>query len=162
MLKKLFAVTVLCLTNSGVVSADPLPEGAKRLSAPSIQKIYADKTAVWSKSTAYFAADGSVKGIFQGDGGKTLYWGKWSIKGNEICMVVQGYDTSSKETFSGSTDCWKWWVDAEGKPVTLWSVHYDKSKADVNNGYYRSEIDSLEKGDKVSRKFDPLYAKIKS
>lgn len=138
--------------------ADPLPEGAKPMSSEQVRAIYSGHWASWSQSKAAFLADGTVKGQYNSG----IWWGKWSVKKNELCTTgLQGYDKINKKSWSGNGDCWKWWVDSDGKPVTLWSKHYDGSKVDLKDGYYNDEIGKIKKGDKVSAGFDKVYAKLK-
>jgi len=151
----------LLALGTGVASADPLPGDAKPLSAKSIQKIYAGSTAHWSTSTAYFAPDGTIKATYGKGAKQGIFWGKWQVKGNEICMSgLTGIGPGDTETWTNGGDCWKWWVDGAKKPVTLWSRHYDGTEPDLIDGYYGSELGKIKRGDKVSKTFDKLYAKM--
>ncbi len=147
------AALVLCAAS--VAWADALPDGAKPISAKWLAKYYAGKSADWDSSKAYFAPDGTVKGINTSDGGKSIFWGKWSAKGNEVCMVNSWKNLSSGKTGSGSTDCWKWYAAADGTLWQLWSVHYDGTKPGKDD-YYAGEDKKLRKGDIVSKTFDKL------
>jgi hypothetical protein len=126
--------------------ADKLPKDATPLSSDEITKLYAGKTAVWSKSNAYFSPDGTIKLVFGKPRIEAALKGKWNVSGNEICMV----NTSA----SGKvyTDCWKWW--RSGKDLyTLLSRSYTGERPDEINGYYKSEIAGLKKGDLVSKAY---------
>lgn len=135
--------------------ADPLPETAKPIGAASLKKFYSGSSTNWDTSKAYFAPDGTVKGINTGNG-TSIYWGKWTVKGNEVCMVNSWRNLGTGESGGGATDCWKWYVDADGTYWTLWSVHYDGSKPKADD-YYKGEADKIRRGDTVSKKFDKLY-----
>lgn len=156
MLTKLLA-TALMLSFAGTAFAEPLPKDAKPLSAAQVTKLYSGNSTNWKTSGAYFAADGTIKGRYSSG----IYWGRWVVKKNEICMEdVQGYDTKSKEAWDGIGDCWKWWADGKGKTITLWSRRFNGEKPDLANDHYRGEADKIQKGDKVSKVFDKAYAKI--
>lgn len=156
------SVFLLCLSvGAGGAAADPLPAGAQPLSAKAIQKLYAGNTTDWKTSMAYFAPDGTVKALW-GEGSKRgVFWGKWQVKGNEICMgPLTGIGPGDAEPWTSGGDCWKWWLDADKKPIILWSKHYDGTAPDLEDGYYRDEIGKIKKGDKVTKTFDKLYAKL--
>ena len=142
--------------------ADELPKGSTPMTPDEVAQMYVGKTANWTKSTAYFGADGTVKGLYKTDTSHGIFWGKWQIKGNELCNVgMQGYDATHGDPWEGKGDCWKWWTDPKGKPVILWSKHYDGTKPDTTHDYYRDEVKKLKKGDKVSRGFDKIYKQMK-
>lgn len=54
-------------------------------------------------------------------------------------------------------DCWTWFKGADGRPWTLWSVHFDGTPPDTRNGYYQDEIGKMRRGDGVSALFDRLW-----
>lgn len=135
-------------------AADPLPEGAKPIGPASLTKLYSGRTLDWDTSMAYFAPDGTVKGI-NTQTGDSIFWGNWTVKGNEVCMVNNWKSLGTGETGSGATDCWKWWVAGEKEYWTLWSVRYDGSQPPADD-YYDGELKKFRKGDAVSRKFDRL------
>lgn len=133
-------------------NAEPLPEGAKPIAATSLTALYSGSTANWGNSKAYFAPDGTVKGVSTPEtGGKRAYQGNWSAKGNEVCMKVKVLGTD----WEPSTDCWKWYLGAENELWTLWSVHYDKTKP-TKDDYYTDEKNKLSRGDLVSKAFAKL------
>lgn len=67
--------------------ADPLPNGARPLGAKALHKLYSGTTLNWKTSRAWFAPDGTLKGVAgKGKLGETLFWGTWTVKGNEVCM----------------------------------------------------------------------------
>jgi hypothetical protein len=152
-MKHFFLATAVSIFATTAI-ADPLPKDAKPVAAKSLIKIYAGKTADWSTSKAFFAADGTIKGINTSNG-TSIYWGKWTAKGNEVCMVNSWKDTGTGKTGDGAKDCWKWWQAADGTLWQLWSVHYDGSKPSKTD-YYTGEEANLKKGDLVSKKFDKL------
>jgi hypothetical protein len=133
-------------TFSTTALADKLPKDAKPLSSQEIATIYSGKSSDWKMSSAYFAPDGSLKGYLGKPKVKTTFKGKWTVTDNEICM-----DFTTQDGFS-STDCWKYW--RSGKDIlTLWSRHFDGSKVDDVNGYYKNEVAKLKNGDLVSAKY---------
>lgn len=132
--------------------AEPLPKDAKPIAAKSLMSFYSGSTANWGNSMAYFAPDGTVKGVSTPKtGGKRAYQGNWGAKGNEVCMKVKVLGTD----WEPSTDCWKWYLGAENELWTLWSVHFDKTKP-TKNDYYTGEKDKLSRGDHVSKAFAKL------
>jgi len=132
--------------------AEPLPKDAKPIAAKSLSALYSGNTAKWDNSTAFFAPDGTVKGIFTEENGtRRAYQGEWRTKGNEVCMTVKVLKTD----WDASTDCWKWYLGADKQIWTLWSVHYDKTKP-TKNDYYTSEKDNISRGDSVSKAFAKL------
>ncbi len=140
----------VCLATTAF--ADPLPKDAKPIAAKSLSALYGGSTAKWGNSTAYFAPDGTVRGIFTEDNGtRRAYQGGWQAKGNEVCMTVKVLKTD----WDASTDCWKWYLGGDGTLWTLWSVHYDKTKP-TKNDYYTDEKSKLSRGDKVSKSFAKL------
>ena len=141
----LAAAVILCMASLPTL-ADPLPKTAKPINSDEITKLYSGKTTDWKISSAYFAPDGTVKGYLGKPVVKTTFKGTWKVTGNEICMEF------STPKDSGLSDCWKYWRN--GKDViTLWSRHYDGSKADEANGYYKNEVAKLKAGDLVSAKY---------
>jgi hypothetical protein len=148
------AIATLIACTATLATADPLPPDARPVSGKSLAKIYAGRTAEWSESKAYFAPDGSLKGIHTG-GGTTLFWGKWTVKGNEVCMQNSYRNLQTGKTGSGLRDCWAWWQAADGTLWQLWTVRYDNSKPPKDD-YYTGEEKKLKKGDLVSKKFDRL------
>lgn len=135
-------------------TADALPEDAKPVSAASISKLYSGNSTDWKESMAYFAPDGTIKGVHTGNG-NAIYWGTWRVKGNEICMTNDWKNVDTGESGGGLTDCWKWYVDGAGKPWQLHSVRFDGSKPGADD-YYTDEIKKIRKGDIVSKKHDQL------
>jgi hypothetical protein len=136
--------------------ADKLPKGAVPLTPKEIKAVYSDHSADWSaKNKALFAADGSVKGI----SGDSFFFGKYTIKGNQICMQVQA--TNSKTKVSDGkiySDCWEW--NKVGKTYwTLYSKSYDNKPVDRVKGWSKSEIKKLKKGDLVSAKYGAMGGK---
>ncbi len=136
--------------------ADPLPRDAQPLGTGSVAGIYAGTTVDWGKSRALFTKDGKVKGISTRNG-TTLFWGSWSVAGNEICMRNEWRNVTTGEAGTVPEDCWKWYVDSQGEPWTLWSRHFDKTPADTKNGYYKGEAAKMRRGDGVSAEFDKLF-----
>lgn len=137
-------------------TADPLPKGARPMSQKALFKLYAGTTTDWNTSSAYFAPDGTVKGLAGKKRlGDTLYWGSWTVTGNEVCMNVQYRNRTNGDT-GASSDCWKWFLDGDKKPWTLWSRHYDGSEPDLANGYYDGELAKMSRGDRISARFDKL------
>ena len=137
--------------------ADPLPKGARPLSEKALAKMYAGTTLNWTTSRAYFAPDGSLKGIAGKNRlGDTLFWGRWTVKGNEVCMSGPFRNRTTGKTGT-TTDCWKWFLGPDRQPWTLWSVHYDGSAPDLAEGYSREEITRMRRGDGVSATFDRLW-----
>lgn len=139
---------------AGAAAADPLPADAKPLAAESLAAFYAGKTADWKTSKAYFAPDGTLKGI-NTENGASIYWGKWTVKGNEVCMVNDWRNTQTGDSGGPATDCWKWYVDGSGTFWQLWSVRYTGQKP-PRDDYYTGEEKKFRKGDKVSKQFDKL------
>lgn len=135
-------------------AAGPLPRGAQPYTAVELERLYAGQTAVWDHSLAFFAPDHRIKGIFRG---RIIYWGHWSVKGNEICMVNQGYDPARHARFQVQPDCWKWWHDGK-RAITLYSRPFDGSLPDLQDGYYLDEVEALKPGDLVSPRFDVIRA----
>lgn len=137
--------------------ADPLPNGARPLGAKALHKLYSGTTLNWETSRAWFAPDGTLKGVAgKGRLGETLFWGTWTVKGNEVCMSgpFRNRITGKEGQFR---DCWTWYMGADGKPWTLWSVHFDGTPPDTRNGYYQDEIGRMRRGDGVSALFDKLW-----
>lgn len=146
----------LCLLAAPAL-ADPLPKDATPFIQAKVSALYAGHAAVRPHSMAVFTPDHAVKGIYNG---KTLFWGSWTVKANEVCMMNQGVDPDTKEHFKVPPDCWTWWHGADGAAITLYSRHWDGTKPDLKDGYYDDEIGNLKPGDKVSAKFDPAWAKV--
>lgn len=139
-----------CLATAAL--AGPLPKDAKPIAAKSLSAFYSGNTAKWGNSTAFFAPDGAVKGIYTEENGtRRAYQGEWRTKGNEVCMTVKVLNTD----WEPSTDCWKWYLGSDQQIWTLWSVHYDKTKP-TKNDYYTGEKDKLSRGDQVSKAFAKL------
>jgi hypothetical protein len=137
--------------------ADKLPKSAKPLTAEEITAMYAGHTAKWKGSNAWFAPDKSIKGLFGKKLDEALYFGTWSVTGNEVCMTNNSEDVKTKKKGGPFTDCWQWFRDDKKRLWTLWSKHYDGSKV-PKNAYYRGEEKILVEGDSVSEKFDKLKA----
>lgn len=112
----LAACLLSALSLAGPAAAGPLPKDATPIAAGSLKSFYAGSTANWTNSTAYFAPDGTVRGIFTAkDGGRHAYDGTWRVKGNEVCMDTRGHG----ETGAPNTDCWKWYLGADRVYWTL-------------------------------------------
>jgi hypothetical protein len=124
-------------------SAEELPKNAVPLTPGEIQKMYVGRTSDWSRSSVFFAADGSAKGYFGKPKIETTLKGNWEVKGNEICLNVK--PKSSEKIF---TDCWKHW--RSGTVVyTLSSKRFDGKTVDPKS-YYKGEAEKLKPGDQVS------------
>jgi hypothetical protein len=137
-------------------TADPLPKGARPLSEKALAKLYSGITTDWKTSSAHFAPDGTVKGLAGKKRlGDRLYWGNWTVKGNEVCMNVDYRSRTNGDTGT-STDCWQWFLDRDRKPWTLWSRHYDGTEPDLADGYHDGELAKMSRGDGVSARFDKL------
>lgn len=131
--------------------AEPLPKDAVPIGASSLTSFYAGSSSNWTNSKAYFAPDGSVKGVYTADDGKKFpYAGKWDVKRNEVCMRVSGVGKTKV-----TTDCWKWYLGADNAYWTLWTVHFDNTKP-TKNDYYKSEATKISRGDTVSAEFAKL------
>jgi hypothetical protein len=130
--------------------AQKLPKNATPLTNEEVIALYSGNTAVWKGSRAYFAPDNKVKGIFGEKAKRVTYSGEWSAADNEVCMKNR-----PKGDPALYTDCWKWWRSGK-KLLTLWSVHYDGSKADEKNGYYDKEAKALKKGDLLTKEYEEL------
>jgi hypothetical protein len=138
-----FSVVLAC----SAASADSLPKTATPMSSDAVEKIYAGNTVISKNFDAYFALDGSIKGLFGKPTVKALIEGSWSVAGNEICM----YTFRSREPDS-FRDCYQYWQDGR-RVVALWSIHSDGSAVDQTNGYHVGEEKSLKAGDLVSDKY---------
>lgn len=147
------SLCVITFSSGTFAYADQLPKSAKALTTDEIKILYANHTAVWKpNSMAYFAPDGSVKGIYKNG----TYSGTWAVTGNESCMMSQGTDAKTKASVGKTyTDCWQWFRDSKNKYWTLWSKHFDGSKVKKND-YYDGEIKKLRIGDLASAKVDAM------
>jgi hypothetical protein len=117
------------------------------MSSEEITKLYSGKTAQWSRSSAYFSPDNTIKGVFGKPKVETTFKGRWTVTGNEICM--EGTSARSGRTV---TDCWKYW--RAGKDIfTLTSRRFDGGKIDEVNGYRKDEVNLLKNGDLVSKEY---------
>jgi Protein of unknown function (DUF995) len=137
----------LCATSA---LAAKLPKGAVPLTEAEVSALYSNHTAVWAPNAmAYFAEDGTVKGIFP----DTAKPGNWTAKNNEFCMNIQGVDAKAKK-LDGKTysDCWQWFKDSKGKFWALYSKKWDNSKVDPTN-FNKDEYGHLKAGDLVSAKY---------
>jgi hypothetical protein len=130
--------------------ADKLPQNATPMTSDEVTTLYSGNSAIWSNSKAFFAPDHKVKGVFGKGKDRITYSGEWSVKDNELCV-----SNTAKGDPKVYTDCWKWWR-AEDKTLTLWSVHYDGSKADLDDGYYDDEAEKIKQGDQVTKEFEEL------
>ncbi|WP_158815977.1 DUF995 domain-containing protein [Methylocapsa sp. S129] len=132
--------------------ADSLPKTAAPMNSESVKKIYSGNTLISKYYDIYFAADGSIKGIFGKPSTKALIQGSWSVSGNEICM----YTFRSKEPNS-FRDCYQYWQDGR-RIIALWSVHSDGSTVDQNGGYSVGEDRNLKSGDLISARYSAAPA----
>ena len=147
--------TILALAAVSICTpsvAAKLPAGAKPMSPSRIRSIYSGKTAHWKISTVYFAPNGRIKGYMNHK--RVVLGGAWSVSGNRACMHTNWSKPKTGEHGKGGTDCWDWYTKG-GKKWTLWSVHYDHSKAKPSD-YYSGEQRKLRRGDGVSAKLAKL------
>ena len=153
-MKQIKLLTFLLLSGAAGISraqAGPMPAGAVPLTQDEVKAVYADHTAMWKTSSAYFAADGTTKGWA---GGNWVFWGKQTINGNELCMINQGIDSKTKKSDGKtSTDCWKWVKAKDGKLWTLYAKAWDDQKLDLVNGWGTDEVKHLKAGDLVEAKY---------
>jgi len=150
-MKRPFTLIVVALMQTTAAYADLKPKDAAPMSADEIRRLYADHTAVFGpKASAFFGADGKVKGLANGG----AFAGVWEVKGNELCMNTSGFDKKTK-TFGKklSSDCWQW-VKSGDVSWTLYSKAWDNKKQDLVKGWYKE--DHLKAGDLVSEKFKAI------
>lgn len=136
---------------AGSAVAEELPADAVKMSAADLKKVYAGKSSNWTRSRTYFAPDGTIKWIRKD---KSAYGdGKWTVKGNRVCMLLNWNDVDSKES-GRSKDCWDWYRSGR-KYMTLWSVRFNGEKAKKDD-YYDGEFRKLQRGDRVTRTHNRL------
>ena len=141
----------------GAARSEALPKSAVPLTAEEVTAIYSGHSSKWKNSNAWFAPDMSLKGIFGKKRDEVIFWGKWTVVENVVCMEAQ-YRNLKKGDTGNVSDCWTWFRDNKKRLWTLWSKRFDGSKVPKND-YYRTEIKNLVAGDIVSEKFDKLNSK---
>lgn len=131
--------------------AEPLPKGAKPLSARQITGLYAGNSAKWETSMAYFAPDKTITGVY-GKPASDTCTGTWKVTKNRICMTNTPVNIKSgKRDTRTYTDCWTHYSD-NGRVLTSYYNDYEDGKG-PNEDYYEGELGSLTKGDVVTRTF---------
>jgi hypothetical protein len=129
-------------------NADPLPKGAKPLSAKQITQLFAGNSQLWETSKAYFSPDGTVIGVY-GKPPTSTYAGKWTVKKNKICMTNLPTNIKTGKTADRTyTDCWIFYTDG----TNVWSSYsndYEDGKG-PNEDFWDEELKTLKKGDQVS------------
>ena len=146
-------ITILCwsVAFDSLALADKLPKKATALSASEVTALYSNQTAVWGPSMNYFAVDGTVKQLTNGNSKP----GTWTVKENEICMDINGVDPTTKKLNGKTfTDCWQWHKDSKNQYFTLYSKHWDNSKVDPTK-FGKNENKFFKPGDLIGAKFVP-------
>jgi hypothetical protein len=148
----------LVISVSSNAFADPLPKGAKELTAEEVTTLYSGNSFQWDKDNAiYFATDGSVASTFNFNGNRGYTVGTWKVTGSEICKnTAEWFDVTKKTSGKGNPDCWRW--ARKGKTYyTLQTVRFDGSKPDENS-WSKGENKKIKKGDLASKAIEAMKA----
>ncbi len=151
----LFCLLAAAAISATPLAAEPLPATATPLSAADVTALYSGNSTEWSNSSAFFRPDKTVIGVYGENLDESIYWGKWTVTGNEICMRNSWRNVKNGDTGGGATDCWMWYETPNGTLYTLWSTRFDGTKPPKDD-YYTGEVEALRKGDIVSRQYAKL------
>lgn len=155
------AFIVVLTADSGI--AETLPKNAKPLSSSEVRALYANRTARGGVDSctdgdtalATWFSDGRVRGISSvpPHGLDHLWWGRWWVKGNSMCMKVQRYYIRTKK-FSPEYRCWDF--HKTGGDVYAFMSSCPTRKYGPND-YWK--FGRLSKGDLTAPTYDKLYQK---
>jgi hypothetical protein len=135
-----------------VALADPLPEGAVKMSAAEVQKMYVGKTANWDSMNGYWSP--SKQYLIMGKDKSWYGAGTWAVSGNKMCVnVPKSYSASGPGRGGGA--CWMW-VKVGNKTYSNWNRD---GKGHPKDGWWDGEAKTLKSGDRVTKQVSALKKK---
>ncbi len=143
--------------------AEPLPKNAKPLSSSEVRAIFADRTSRGGADSCTegdtalvkWFGDGRVRGISSvaPHGLDHIWWGKWWVKGNSMCMkVTKHYVRNGKK--GSEYRCWDF-HRANGATYAIMSSCPTRRYG--ANDYWK--FGKLSRGDVTASTYDKLYQK---